>query len=723
MAIVWGAWSPNSTTTKRMRLGLELSYSGDPSTGSVTVTKKLYAECWYRIDDSSNSTSISGVGGTFSGSETYDFPNSYSRILVWSGSSVETVVYGSTTTKSAAASVSGIDYIGSSYTVSVSASITLPARPYSTPAAPTSVTNTRASDTRNNIAWMRNATTAAPYTNLYVDRSTDGGGFVQIASLPGSATSYADTTTIADRSYAYRVRASNSAGSSTSATSATTYNTPVAPWWVSATKTGTSDVTLAWSDASRTEDGFEIIRTVDGGTTWTAVGDVGAGVESFADTSAPGGTVQYAVRAKRGSLYSAYTLSNSVTTLQAPAAPTVTAWPVYSPTGTVIRLSWQHNSLDGSEQTSARIEYTRDGGLTVHTQGDGQQYLDIDIDGYVAGDVITAKVQTKGLHADYGPYSALQSTTLADDPQANITTPATDATVVDATPLVVEWTYTDEFAQAAWTLRLLKGGVQVKSWSGTTSTSQSITAEHLDDGTAYTLDLEVRSGTGFTGSATRTFETDFLAPAVPFVEVAQDIAAASVTLSVFEGIDALLPDTEDLQIVRVDPDGAQTVVMDAVASGAAVVDPTPPLNVEVTYRVGARAASGAVAWTEAAVTIVTPYAHFNYGDGYLETARLGGDLAFWGYQRPEQEYYECDGRKYPLMFTGTGRDEAGGVTGELFDDPDAEDAFRALADWGREVIYRSVRGQRYPVGIPGVRLAEGAGPRVTAVQVEMRRTG
>jgi hypothetical protein len=87
---------------------------------------------------------------------------------------------------------------------------------------------------------------------------------------------------------------------------------------------------------------------------------------------------------------------------------------------------------------------------------------------------------------------------------------------------------------------------------------------------------------------------------------------------------------------------------------------------------------------------------------------------------PQQEYYQFAGRTYPVLFTGEALDQSGGASGELLDDPASEALFEELARWGGPVVYRDTRGRRVVVGAK-VRMSEGAGARVTQVQVQMRR--
>lgn len=336
-----------------MRLGLELSYSGDPATGSVTVTKKLWAECYNRIDDSTNSTSIQGVGGTFSGSRVYDFPGNYTTLNVWTGTSVESLAYGATTVKNADASVSGIEYIGSGTVASVAASITLPARPLSKPANPSNFVNTRNSDAQNTLTWANNPTTAAPYSTITITRSVDGQpSTVMVSGLAGTATSWVDNSTSPDHSYAYTIWVYNSAGASPGLWSNTTYNTPAAPSGCGAAKDG-SDVVVSWTDNSRHETGFQVWESVNGGA-YSLLTTTAAGAETYRRTGVvTSSSYRYKVRAAVGGVTSAF--SNESDVIPAgPASPTNVAVDYVSDAR--LDVSWTNNATVPAPYVSLSVQ-------------------------------------------------------------------------------------------------------------------------------------------------------------------------------------------------------------------------------------------------------------------------------------------------------------------------------------------------------------------------------
>ena len=245
--IVWGSWTANS----RWRTGVETYYSPTSitaSTSSVTV----YTNIWFQVQYSSSESGQSGTTVKLtspwsSGPINFEWnlgSNGTKKILSTSRS--YTLNYGSTQklTMSASATVS-YTYPG---TGTASTTLTLPARPYSAPAAPSGVTLTRGSGESLTSTWTRNATTAAPYTGLETQwfNTKVTAWYTGSSSLAGTATSYASTGAT-DRKYKVRVRAKNSVGYSAWVESAYVSTTPATPAAPTAAKNAVGDIVVSYA--------------------------------------------------------------------------------------------------------------------------------------------------------------------------------------------------------------------------------------------------------------------------------------------------------------------------------------------------------------------------------------------------------------------------------------------------------------------------------------------
>jgi cellulose synthase/poly-beta-1,6-N-acetylglucosamine synthase-like glycosyltransferase len=130
------------------------------------------------------------------------------------------------------------------------------------PDPPTNCQATFVSDTEIDVTWTDNSFNE---TGFKIESSVDGGGFSQIDTVGADQSSYPDTSTSADHSYQYRVRATNSAGDSSYCSATTTiYTSPDPPANVSASHTANLEITLSWTDQSQYEDQFRIERDKNG---------------------------------------------------------------------------------------------------------------------------------------------------------------------------------------------------------------------------------------------------------------------------------------------------------------------------------------------------------------------------------------------------------------------------------------------------------------------------
>ena len=102
--------------------------------------------------------------------------------------------------------------------------------PDAPPPAPVGLAAGAANAFQINVAWTDNSTNEAAFL---VERSTDGVGFTQIASLPTDTTAYQDIGLVGNTTYYYRVRGTNLAGFSdySNVAQATTSETPAELTW------------------------------------------------------------------------------------------------------------------------------------------------------------------------------------------------------------------------------------------------------------------------------------------------------------------------------------------------------------------------------------------------------------------------------------------------------------------------------------------------------------
>lgn len=231
------------------------------------------------------------------------------------------------------------------------------------PAAPTGLSASAAGSTRVNLTWVDATTTE---TGFRLERSTNGVAFTTLASVAANVTTYADTTVAASRTYFYRVIATSAGGDSpaSNVASVTTPSAvPATPTGLTATAISSTQINLAWVDASSNESGFRIERSTDG-TTYALLASVGANVTTYSNTGLTAGRKYYyrVIATSTAGNSPASTVASATTLAAPPAAPTTLKASAASTTQ--INLTWADKSTN---ETGFEVQRSADGGVTYLT--------------------------------------------------------------------------------------------------------------------------------------------------------------------------------------------------------------------------------------------------------------------------------------------------------------------------------------------------------------------
>lgn len=279
--------------------------------------------------------------------------------------------------------------------------------PLATPSGLTAVT------TGTNVAlhWIDNSSNEDGFK---IERSDNGGSFVEIATVSANVTTYNDPG-LAEGTYAYRVRAYNSGGNTTYTATATTYVLN-APSGLTATATG-STIALSWTDNSSLEDGFKI-EIATGAGSFVQVATVAANITTKSFTNVPANNYTYRVRAYKSTTNSDYSNTDGAVVLVAPSGLYLTV------SNVDITVHWLDNS---SNEDGFKIERSIDGGAFSQIDtvvANTTTYLDPGL----SGAMYTYRVRAYNNGGDNSNYSNASTVTIVPAP-SNLTAVATGSAV------------------------------------------------------------------------------------------------------------------------------------------------------------------------------------------------------------------------------------------------------------------------------------------------------
>ena len=417
---------------------------------------------------------------------------------------------------------------------------------YYVPALPPSfntITAARVSDNQVNLSWTA---ASGNIDAVCIERSVDGGSYSQVAVIwNASATSWQDNTTTADHSYTYRARYHHEGAYGAYSNTVTVTMTPSSPQTITTAAAGgiNIDVTLTNPSPVATKVQYEV--STDNGSTWGATQD-SASLTTFSVSAS--GTVKIRTRnvydGAVPALVSDWLTSDTIVTICPPAAPTL-----ISPIGVLnlaagsdVTFSWQHNPIDGSAQTAAKLAYSTDGGdtwttVSIDPKTTGTYTMAIP---WSVGTTVTWQMCTKGADASYGPWSSPQQFDVFTEPTLNITSPGATITGM---PVNLTATYSD---MAGYTcnfasVKLMQNGrevypnnpnkgtsasgdVTITTVGGAITIAASLTIDEFlpTNRETYTVVVTARSSSGLQTTANASFLVDFTEPVEGALQIIND---------------------------------------------------------------------------------------------------------------------------------------------------------------------------------------------------------
>lgn len=613
---------------------------------------------------------------------------------------------------------------------------TVPATP-PTPPTPALVAPT---DNSATLSWGYNP--SGNIAAVCIERSTDGGSYSEIAVLwSSSATSYTDSSTTAGHVYRYRIRYHHKGAYGDYSYSTWLVNTPPAPTSITTQAIqGSTNINVELNNPATAADGIEWQISDDGGQTWSASTSVPGTptetpfvdpVTSFVAATNIGGIVRLRVRNYVDDdvdYFSDWLESSDVVTICPPAAPTLT-----SPVGNVLNMtdgsvtfSWEHNSLDGSAQTAAQLEYSTDGGSTWMTDDlSTEQSHTISPIPWAAGTTVTWTVRTRGAAATGGPdpdypggspWAQSSTFNVYTAPTLSITIDNAvvrdDVLYITGMPVELTATYSDmqDFECKFASVKLMQNGREVYPAnlfpnnpkkgtsdngdlviSGNSITGSLDTSEFLPtNGESYTVVVTARSSSSLQTTANASFLVDFTEPVEGSLQVQNEPETGYVSLlAEYDNTGADEP-AVSISVSRVNPDGSLMPLLVEGQSGAGIVDRFAPLNTTYSYAVTTKAASHAVK-TVYIENCIKSTRWFVYWGNEIAWAKWNPEGSF-SITRPEKRRVHYAGRKWALSYDSKAQDQSHSMSWNVVSREDWENGFYKLMEDGGRGVYKGCDG-------------------------------
>jgi hypothetical protein len=395
----------------------------------------------------------------------------------------------------------------------------------------------------------------------------------------------------------------------------------------------------------------------------------------------------------------------------APNQPGVSVSPQVVAPNQNLAVVWQHSpGADGAAQTGAQIRYrliTTTTWTVITTSTADQQYLISTINSV---GVYELQVRTKGLSADYSPWSTAATFSVSTPPTVAINSPSASSTLNSST-ITVNWNYNGSgSAQAAATVTVRDTATQVVLWTCTqtgTTTSWQLPYKLLN-GAAISISVQATNQVG-QASATATaagITVNYAPPPTPALDADLDETTGAITAT----ITIPPPTSGQVEPVTVqlwkNEASAEDILVNEVTLPASrtltLTDPIPRIIPGTSYYAQTVTADGGIAcsarWSVSASA--TKWIWLNAGPLWQTTARMWANANLGKHPERERALLAFIGREYPVEYVGEHRTNTIQVSGDvdstgsrthLIGDPQA---FEAIADQPAPICYRTGLGDK-----------------------------
>jgi hypothetical protein len=361
------------------------------------------------------------------------------------------------------------------------------------PAAPTDLVAVSNANSSFSLFWTDHATNEDGFK---IERSDAGGPFTQIGTTGRNGDSFIDPGRSVGVTYAYRVRAYSRGGNSAYSNILTVSlpDPPTAPTDLTATATGQTTVDLTWTDTSSNEQGFQVLRSDNGGGSFHPVGTTGINEAAFTDTGLTKDTPYfYLVRAFNAGGNSPYSnLTRARTAGDPPAAPTNLV--ITRVANAAITLSWDDAS---NTEEGFKIERKIGGGAFELLATVGQNAGVYTDDGLSPSQTYTYRVRA----FNRGGASAFSNEVSATLPSLPAAPSGLQSTVLGSTSVRLTWVDNSDNESGFRIERSGNGGASYTVVGTVVANETTFTDSGLTADTPYIYTVRAFNASGVSGYA------------------------------------------------------------------------------------------------------------------------------------------------------------------------------------------------------------------------------
>jgi hypothetical protein len=375
------------------------------------------------------------------------------------------------------------------------------------------------------LSWEDNSQNE---TGFYIEHSTTSpsSGFTSLTTTAASAEAYSHTGLTEGSVHYYRIRATNTYGSSSWVGTSNITSIPEPTNFAAATVSA-SQINLTWDDNSTTETGFEISRSLTEGSEYEVIHTTAANAVSYNNTALTENTTyHYRVRALGVNNNSPYDVDDATTSpaLNAPSDLIATAV-----SSTQIDLSWTDNS---SNETAFEVYSSTNSGGTftlIHTTA-LDNITSYSNTGLTAATAYYYKVRAINADGETAFTSEASATTQSGTVPIAPTTLATTSATSSA--IALSWADNSSNETGFQIERSVDNTAAFSLLTTTAANATTYTDNSLDEGRRYYYRVRATNGAGNSSYTGNVNEITTWSQAITYLGKGASTASSTATLSV-----------------------------------------------------------------------------------------------------------------------------------------------------------------------------------------------